>query len=91
VTAKNCVSFWQQSQKTRCLSPSVILTTCSMASATSGASIALTIGQTVLGSGGVSFHITGRKSYGRAGSLEEAEAAFRAEYEKWQRETGKPT
>ena len=66
-------------------------TTCTMASATSGASIALTIGQTVLGSGGVSFHITGRKSYGRAGSLEEAEAEFRAEYEKWRRETGKPT
>jgi hypothetical protein len=40
---------------------------------------------------GVSFHVTGRKSYGLAGSLEEAKAAFRAEYEKWQRETGKPT
>jgi hypothetical protein len=32
---------------------------------------------------GVSFMLTGRKSYGRADSLEEAEAAFRAEYERW--------
>jgi hypothetical protein len=30
---------------------------------------------------GVSFQLTGRKSYGRAGSLEDAKAAFRAEYE----------
>jgi hypothetical protein len=29
---------------------------------------------------GVSFRITGRKSYGYVGSLEEAKAAFRAEY-----------
>jgi hypothetical protein len=35
---------------------------------------------------GVSFQLTGRKSYGRAESLEEAKAAFRAEYEVWQRE-----
>jgi hypothetical protein len=33
---------------------------------------------------GVSFQLTGRKSYGRAESLEEAKAAFRAEYEAWQ-------
>jgi hypothetical protein len=32
---------------------------------------------------GVSFMITKRKSYGRATSLEEAKAAFRAEYEAW--------
>jgi hypothetical protein len=32
---------------------------------------------------GVSFQITGRKSYGHATSLEEAKAAFRAEYEAW--------
>jgi hypothetical protein len=30
---------------------------------------------------GVSFDLTNRKSYGRANSLEEAKAAFRAEYE----------
>src|ERR1700730_13028238 len=29
------------------------------------------------------FQLTGRKSYGRAESLEEAKAAFRAEYEAW--------
>jgi hypothetical protein len=40
---------------------------------------------------GVDFNITNRKSYGRAKSLDEAKAAFRAEYEAWQRETGKPT
>jgi hypothetical protein len=40
---------------------------------------------------GVSFQLRGRKSYGRAESLDEAKAAFRAEYERWQRETGKPT
>jgi hypothetical protein len=32
---------------------------------------------------GVSFQLTGRKSYGRAESLEEAKAAFRAEHEAW--------
>jgi hypothetical protein len=35
---------------------------------------------------GVSFQLTGRKSYGRAPSLDAAKAAFRAEYEQWQRE-----
>jgi hypothetical protein len=34
---------------------------------------------------GVSFQITKRKSYGYATSLEEAKAAFRAEYERWKR------
>jgi hypothetical protein len=32
---------------------------------------------------GVSFQLTGRKSYGHADSLAEAKAAFTAEYEKW--------
>jgi hypothetical protein len=32
---------------------------------------------------GMSFQATGRKSYGYADSLEEAEAAFKAEYERW--------
>jgi hypothetical protein len=32
---------------------------------------------------GVSFQLTGRKSYGHAPSLDEAKAAFRAEYETW--------
>jgi hypothetical protein len=32
---------------------------------------------------GVSFQVTGRKSYGRAGSLEDAKAAFRTDYEAW--------
>jgi hypothetical protein len=35
---------------------------------------------------GVSFQLTGRKSYGHAVSLDDAKAAFRAEYERWQRE-----
>jgi hypothetical protein len=35
---------------------------------------------------GVSFQLTGRKSYGNATSLEEAKAEFRAQYERWQRE-----
>jgi hypothetical protein len=39
----------------------------------------------------VSFQLTGRKSYGDAPSLDDAKAAFRAEYEAWQREIGKPT
>ena len=30
---------------------------------------------------GVSFQLTGRKSYGHAGSLDDAKAAFKAEYE----------
>jgi hypothetical protein len=34
---------------------------------------------------GVSFQVTGRKSYGRAGSLDDAKAAFRVEYEAWQK------
>ena len=33
---------------------------------------------------GVSFQLTGRKSYGYAPSLDEAKAAFKAEYERWQ-------
>jgi hypothetical protein len=32
---------------------------------------------------GVSFQLTGRKSYGRVDMREEAMAAFRAEYERW--------
>jgi hypothetical protein len=32
---------------------------------------------------GVSFQLTRRKSYGNAPSLDEAKAAFRAEYEAW--------
>jgi hypothetical protein len=31
----------------------------------------------------VSFQLTGKKSYGHAPSLEEAKAAFKAEYETW--------
>jgi hypothetical protein len=34
---------------------------------------------------GVSFHLTGRKSYGHADSLEEAKSAFRTEYMKGNR------
>jgi hypothetical protein len=34
---------------------------------------------------GISFRVTKRKSYGYASTLEEAEAAFRAEYETWKR------
>jgi hypothetical protein len=33
---------------------------------------------------GVSFQLTGRKSYGYAPTLDEAKAAFRVEYEAWQ-------
>jgi hypothetical protein len=36
----------------------------------------------------VSFHITKRKSYGYALSLEDAKAAFRAEYETWKNHAG---
>jgi hypothetical protein len=36
---------------------------------------------------GVSFMLTNRKSYGRADSLDDAKAAFRLEYEKWQTES----
>ena len=32
---------------------------------------------------GISFQVTKRKSYGYASTLEEAKAAFRAEYETW--------
>jgi hypothetical protein len=32
---------------------------------------------------GVSFDLTGRKSYGNADTLDEAKARFRAEYKKW--------
>jgi hypothetical protein len=35
---------------------------------------------------GVSFQLTGRKSYGDAPTLDAAKAAFKAEYERWQRE-----
>jgi hypothetical protein len=35
---------------------------------------------------GISFQVTKRKSFGYASTLEEAKLAFRAEYEKWQRE-----
>ena len=40
---------------------------------------------------GVSFDLTGRKSYGDAGSLDEAKAAFRAEYEGWKSSRAPPT
>jgi hypothetical protein len=33
---------------------------------------------------GVSFQITDRKSYGHAATLDDAKAAFRAEYEAWE-------
>lgn len=36
----------------------------------------------------MSFLITGRKSYGRTESLNDAKAAFRLEYEAWQKEAG---
>jgi hypothetical protein len=32
---------------------------------------------------GVKFTLTGRKSYGKAESLDAAKAAFKAEYERW--------
>jgi hypothetical protein len=35
---------------------------------------------------GVAFHLTRRKSYGHAPTLDDAKAAFKAEYERWQRE-----
>jgi hypothetical protein len=35
---------------------------------------------------GVSFQLTGKKSYSRAPSLEDAQAAFKAEYEAWKRQ-----
>jgi hypothetical protein len=35
---------------------------------------------------GVCFQVIARKSYGYTDSLDEAKAAFRAEYERWQRE-----
>lgn len=34
---------------------------------------------------GVGFQLTGRKSHGTADSLDAAKAAFKAEYERWQR------
>jgi hypothetical protein len=37
---------------------------------------------------GVSFQLTGRKSYGHAPTLDEAKAAFRAEYGAWQSRAG---
>jgi hypothetical protein len=33
---------------------------------------------------GVSFQLTGRKSYGKAPTLDAAKAAFKAEYAAWQ-------
>jgi hypothetical protein len=38
---------------------------------------------------GVSFQLTGRKSYGDAGSLDAAKAVLRAGYDRWQREADK--
>jgi hypothetical protein len=39
----------------------------------------------------VSFQLTGRKSYGdQAASLDEAKAAFGAEYEKWRKGLARP-
>jgi hypothetical protein len=35
---------------------------------------------------GVSFMLTGKKSYGNADSLDDAKAAFKAEYERWLQE-----
>jgi hypothetical protein len=37
---------------------------------------------------GVDFQITGRKSYGHVATLEEAKAAFRAEYAAWKSSAG---
>jgi hypothetical protein len=37
---------------------------------------------------GVSFQLTGRKSYGRVDSLDDAKVAFRAEYEAWLKDAG---
>jgi hypothetical protein len=37
---------------------------------------------------GVSFQLTGRKSYGHAASLDEAKAAFKAEYKARKTRTG---
>jgi hypothetical protein len=37
---------------------------------------------------GVSFELTGRKSYGTAATLDEAKAAFKAEYVKWKAANG---
>jgi hypothetical protein len=37
---------------------------------------------------GVSFGLTGRKSYRHVASLDEAKAAFKAKYEAWQSQTG---
>jgi hypothetical protein len=37
---------------------------------------------------GVDFQITGRKSYGHASTLDDAKAAFRAEYEAWKGANG---
>jgi hypothetical protein len=34
---------------------------------------------------GVAFQLTGRKSYGNALTLDVAKAAFKTEYERWQR------
>ena len=34
---------------------------------------------------GVGFQVIGRKSYGTAATLDEAKAAFKAKYERWQK------
>jgi hypothetical protein len=39
---------------------------------------------------GVSFQLTGRKSYGSAVSLDEAKALFKAEYDNWKRTDARP-
>jgi hypothetical protein len=36
----------------------------------------------------VSFQLTNRKSYGHAPTLDDAKAAFKAEYEAWQSHAG---
>jgi hypothetical protein len=40
---------------------------------------------------GVSFQLTGRKSYGDAPTLDEAKAVFRAEYEAWKGTKNRPS
>jgi len=37
---------------------------------------------------GLSFQLTNRKNYGHAATLDDAKAAFRAEYEAWQSRAG---
>jgi hypothetical protein len=63
---------------------------CSTVNAMSAASIWSTAGYdgNETWSWGVSFDLTHRKSYGYAPSLDEARAAFRAEYEAWTNKNG---